>query len=194
MGKSTTAKILRSIGIPVFDADAVVHALMKPGTSVSSEIEKKFPGVGTPQGIDRQKLGRRVFEDSKALEELEKIIHPRVHAARGIFLRQAAIKRNSIVVLDIPLLLEGKNENQIDIIMVVSAPLFLQKQRALARAGMSLEKFKAILGHQMPDAKKRLHADVIVPSGLGKREALRAVVRFLKCLKRSDGCRRHRQV
>ena len=185
MGKSTTAMILKSMGVPVFDADAVVHELMKPGTLVSSEIESKFPGVSGAKGIDRQKLGRRVFEDSKALEDLEHIVHPRVQAARNIFLRQAAMKRFSIVALDIPLLLEGKNENQIDKIMVASAPLFLQRQRALARSGMTPEKFKAIVKHQMPDAKKRKLADIVVPTGLGKRGALRTVSKFLKRVKQS---------
>lgn len=183
MGKSTTATLLRTLGVPVFDADAVVHDLMKPGTVVASEIEERFPEVIVSGGIDRQKLGSIVFADPKSLSDLEHIIHPRTRASREQFLHHAARQKISIVALDIPLLFESKSENLYDAAMVVSAPAFLQKQRALARPGMTEAKLKGILAHQMPDAQKRLRADVVVPSGLGKRETLRVLAKFLKVLK-----------
>ena len=183
MGKSTTATLLRFLGVPVFDADAVVHELMKGGTKVTSEIEARFQGVTTSNGVDRQKLGNIVFSDSKALADLEHIIHPRTRVAREQFLRQAALQRRSIVALDIPLLFESKSEYLCDMAIVVSAPPFLQKQRALARPGMSETKLKAILARQMPDGEKRARADIVIHSGLGKREALRGLIKFLKVLK-----------
>jgi len=184
MGKSTTAMLLKPLGIPVFDADAVVHDLMKPGTDVTSEIEARFPGVTALQGVDRRKLGNIVFADSKALTDLEHIIHPRTRAAREQFLHQAALQGQLIVALDIPLLFESKSEYLYDIAVVVSAPAFLQKQRALARPGMTEAKLRGILAHQMPDGKKRARADVVIRSGLGKRETLRGLIKFLKVLKR----------
>jgi dephospho-CoA kinase len=183
MGKSTAAKLLLSLGVPVFDADAVVHKLMKPGTTAAAEIEARFPGITNSRGVDRQKLGSIVFSDPKALTDLEGIIHPRTRLARKHFLRQAALQRRSIVALDIPLLFESNSDTLCDAAIVVSAPAFLQKQRALARPAMSEAKLKGILAHQMPDAKKRLRADIVVPSGLGKRETLRGLLKFLNVLR-----------
>lgn len=183
MGKSTAGKLLRSLGVPVFDADAVVHDLMKPGTTAAAEIEARFPGITNSRGVDRQKLGSIVFADPKALADLEDIIHPRTRLARKHFLRQAALQKRPIVALDIPLLFESNSETLCDAAIVVSAPFFLQKQRALARPGMSEAKLRGILAHQMPDAKKRRRADAVVPSGLGKRETLRGLLKFLKVQK-----------
>ena len=134
MGKSTAAKLLRSLGVPVFDADAVVHNLMKPGTSAAAEIEARFPGITNSRGVDRQRLGSLVFSDPKALTDLEGIIHPRTRIARKSFLRQAAMQKRPIVALDIPLLFESNSEALCDAAIVVSAPAFLQKQRKCIRS------------------------------------------------------------
>lgn len=183
MGKSTTAKMLCSLGVPVFDADAAVHDLMKPGTVVSAQIQERFPEVVGSKGIDRQKLGNIVFADPKSLSDLEHIIHPRTRAVRERFLHHMARQKKSVVALDIPLLFESKSEYLCDLSMVVSAPAFLQKQRVFARPGMTKAKFKGILARQMPDIQKRQRADIVVPSGLGKREALRVLVKFLRVLR-----------
>ncbi len=180
MGKSTAAKILQQLGVPVFDADAAVHSLMKPGTATTTAIEKRFPGATNDRGVDRQKLGTIVFADPKALKDLEQIVHPQTRALREQFLRQAALQRRTFVALDIPLLFEIKGERLCDAAIVVSAPAFLQKQRALARPGMTETRLKGILSRQMPDAEKRRRADAVVVSGLGKRVTLRGLLKFLR--------------
>lgn len=190
MGKSTAAKMLQRLGVPVFDADSVVHRLMKPGSAVVNAIEARFPGVTSGRGVDRQKLGSIVFANAKALKDLEHIIHPRTRVNREQFLRQAALKRLSIVALDIPLLFESKSERLCDVVIVVSASMLIQKQRALSRPGMTKLRLHGILSRQMSDAEKRLRADGVIFSGLGKRETLRGLVKFLTVVKRRKNIQR----
>lgn len=177
MGKSTVAQMLRSLGIPVFDADATVHALMGPRGKASALIAKKFPGVVGAGGVDRQRLGARVFANPAALKDLEAIVHPLVQKERAVFLARAG--RKKVVALDIPLLFEGSGPAHMDAVLVVSAPDFLQRQRALARPGMTVDKLNAVRARQWPDSKKRQAADAILPTSLGKRETLRRLKQFL---------------
>ena len=182
MGKSTAAAFLKRLGILVFDADAAVHAHMGPGGKATRAIAARFPGTVGPKGVDRKALGALVFGDKAALTALEHITHPLVGADRGRFLARAALARRSIVAIDVPLLFEGRGPNEYDAVVVVSAPAFLQRQRALARPGMTPERLKGILARQWPDAKKRRHADVVIPTGLGKRETLRLLRQVLTLL------------
>ena len=184
MGKSTAAKMLQRLGVPVFDADSAVHRLMKPGSVVTKAIEARFPGVTTSLGVDRQKLGSIVFANTKALDDLEQIIHPRTRANREQFLRQAALQRRSIVALDIPLLFESKSDRLCDVAIVVSTSAIIQKQRVLSRPGMTEARLQAILSRQMSDREKRQLADGVVFSGIGKRETLRGLIKFLTVVKR----------
>lgn len=177
MGKSTTAHLLRSLGIAVFDADAAVHELMSAKGKATAVIAKRFPGVVTALGVDRKALGAKVFGDPKALDALEGIIHPLVQKERAAFLARTG--RKKVVALDIPLLFEGAGADHMDGVIVVSAPEFLQRQRALARPGMTIEKLDALRARQWPDAKKRQAADAIIPTSLGKRETLRRLQQFL---------------
>ena len=180
MGKSTAAAFLRYLGLMVFDADATVHTLLGPKGAALGPLTKRFPGLVGPAGVDRGKMGALVFTDRAALRDLEAILHPLVHQARTRFMRKAALKHAPVVALDVPLLFEGQGRNGYDLVAVVSAPAFLQKQRALRRPGMTLEKFNGALARQMPDAEKRARADVVIPTGLGKRETLRHLLRLLK--------------
>jgi dephospho-CoA kinase len=181
MGKSTAAQALRRLGLPVHDADAAVHRLLAPGGRAVAAVLAAFPDVGTPDGgIDRRKLGAQVFGDPAALKRLEAILHPLVRAAKRRFLAAAARRRRRVVVLDVPLLYETGGERGCDAVLVVSAPAFLQRQRVMARPGMTLEKFRGILAKQMPDAEKRRRAPYGVPTGLGRRfslDRLRAALR-----------------
>ena len=179
MGKSTAAALLKFLGVPVFNADATVHGLMGPKGKAVSAVAARFPGVTGARGVDRKALGAKVFADAKALKDLEAIIHPLVRAERERFLSQMALRRQPVVALDIPLLFEGNNENLCDLVIVISAPAFLQRQRALARPAMTPARLAGILARQWPDAKKRARADVIVPSGIGKRETLRRLEQLL---------------
>lgn len=184
MGKSTAAAMLRRMGVPLFDADREVHRLLAPGGAAVAEVEAAFPGMRAEDGgIDRQRLGRRVFGDQQALARLEGILHPMVAAAEKRFLALARARRERIAVLDIPLLYESRGAGRCDYVVVVSAPARLQRQRVMRRPGMSEARFAAILKQQMPDAEKRRRADFVVPTGLDRglsMRRLRAIVAGLR--------------
>lgn len=163
MGKSTVAQMLRDLGIPVFDADAAVHELQGPGGALLPAIEAAFPGTTGPQGLDRQKLGAAVFGDKDKLARLEAIVHPAVAAMRKRFLEENSGK--ALVVFDIPLLYEKAGAQGLDAVAVVSAPADVQRERVLARPGMTVEKFEQILSLQVPDAEKRARADFVIDTG-----------------------------
>lgn len=181
MGKSTVAAMFRELGVPVFDADAAVHQLQGPGGALLPAIEEAFPGVTGPQGVDRQKLGAAVFGDKPALARLESIVHPAVAAMRADFLREN--EECPLIVFDIPLLYEKGGYNGLDAVAVVSAPAEAQRERVLARPGMTTEKFEQILALQVPDAEKRERADFVIDTGTSleaTREVVAAIVRTLQ--------------
>jgi dephospho-CoA kinase len=180
MGKSTVADLLADAGVPVFSADAAVHALLGPKGRAVAAVAHLFPDALTPGGIDRQIVSRKVFGNPAALKALEGILHPMVRAERERFFLSAALQRRHMVVVEIPLLFESPQKVLFDAVIVVSAPAFLQRQRALRRAGMTAARLGAILARQMKDAEKRKRADIVVTSGLNKRETLRRVHRSLK--------------
>ncbi len=180
MGKSTVAAMFRRLRVPVFDADAAVHALQGPGGAALAAIEAAFPGTTSAAGVDRPKLGAAVFGDADALRRLEAIVHPLVGAAREQFLRRH--RRRALVVLDIPLLFERGGAANVDVVVVVSAPAAVQRQRVLARPGMTVAKYKAILAQQLPDADKRARADIVIPTGRGRYVTWRAVKAVVACL------------
>jgi len=163
MGKSTVAAMFATRGVPVFDADAAVHRLQGTGGRLVAAIEAAFPDTTGPAGVNRTALGEAVLGDPAALKRLEAIVHPAVAAERAAFLSANAGER--LVLLDIPLLFETGGEGQVDRIAVVSAPPEVQRQRVLARPGMTPERFAAILARQMPDAEKRARADFIIDTG-----------------------------
>ena len=187
MGKSETARMFRRLGVPVFDADAAVHALMGRGGGAVAAVEQAFPGAARDGAVDRAALGARVFGQPAELRRLESIIHPRVQRMQRDFLARATRRRLPLVVLDIPLLFEGRGETRCDATAVVSAPFFVQRQRVLARPNMTEEKFQGILRQQVPDAVKRQRADFVIATGLGKHAALRQVARIITMLRRRQG-------
>ena len=179
MGKSTAAAALRRLGIPVHDADAVVHRLLRSDRETIAAVEAEFPGVTGPGGVDRPALGAKVFNDPAALRRLEALIHPRVRRSEIAFLRRARAAHRSIAVLDIPLLFETGGEARCDATRVVAAPRFLQEQRVLARPGMTRERLAAIRQRQSSDEEKLRRADMVIPTGLDRRTALRILKRAL---------------
>lgn len=165
MGKSTAARMLADLGIPVHDADATVHALLGPGGAAVPAVGQAFPGVVENGAVSRPRLGARVFDNPPALRRLERILHPLVRAEERRFLRYHRRRRAPLVVLNVPLLLENpKARRRCDHIAVVSAPTFLQRRRALARPGMTRQRLNHILRHQMPDPAKRHLADTVIPT------------------------------
>jgi dephospho-CoA kinase len=184
MGKSTAAATLRRLGVALFDADRAVHHLLEPGGAAVEQVSAAFPGVGSETGgINRKLLGQRVFGDPAGLECLERILHPMVAAAEKRFLDRCRARRETLAVLDIPLLFETGGDRRCDYVLVVSAPAFVQRQRVLRRPGMTEIRLAAILEKQMPDLEKRRRAEFVVPTGAGRNLALRrlqAVVRLLR--------------
>jgi len=187
MGKSTAARMLRQMGIPVYDADAAVHALQAPGGAALPAIEAAFPGVVNGGVLDRQALGARVFGNRQALRRLEGIVHPLVARRQRAFVRRAAQRGEKLVVLDIPLLFEGLGERRVDATLVVSAPAFLQRNRVMARPGMTADRLAGILRQQVPDAVKRRKADIVIPTGLGLAPTRAALAKAVARLKRRPG-------
>jgi dephospho-CoA kinase len=189
MGKSTAAAMLRRLRVPLFDADTAVHRLLAPGGAAVAAVAARVPGVETPHGgIDRRRLGARVFDNPAALRRLESILHPLVRARERRFLATARGRGARVAVLDIPLLFETGGEARCDYVMVVSAPAFLQRQRVLQRPGMSDSRLAAILRQQMPDRDKRRRADFVVPTGIGRAATLRRLRAIIRLLR--DGRRR----
>jgi len=184
MGKSETAKLFARLGLPVFDADATVHALYGPGGAGTAAIAVRFPGAVTAEGVDRARLAKIVAADASALRELEALVHPLVREAEDRFVDDARARNEELVILDIPLLFETGRDTTMDAIVVVSAPEEVQRARVLKRTGMTLEKLEAILVRQVPDAKKRAQADFVIETDKGLDHALAQVKRVAGELRR----------
>lgn len=177
MGKSAVAAMLRGLGVPVFDADAAVHELQGPGGACVEPIERAFPGTTGPEGVDRLKLGGAVFGNADKLRLLESIVHPEVAEMRRAFLADNA--DCPLIVFDIPLLYEKTGQHGLDAVAVVSAPADMQRERVLARPGMTPEKFEKILALQVPDAQKRARADHVIDTGVSLAETRHAVQQLI---------------
>ncbi len=184
MGKSAVSAMFKRLGVPVFDADAEVHRLQAAGGALVAIIEARFPGSTGPHGVDRSKLGPMVLGKPAELKALERIIHPAVYKSRQKFLRRHTAR--SMVVLDIPLLFEkAKTLHPVkaaDLVVVVSAPLWMQAKRVLRRRGMSRAKLKQIRTLQVQDHIKRAKADIVIDTGCPRIETYRAVKRVVTCI------------
>jgi dephospho-CoA kinase len=167
MGKSTTAAMFRELGVPVYDADAAVADLYSPGGAAVGPVGEAFPGVVRDGAVDREALRRAVLGNPEALKRLNGIVHPLVGRDRGKFFEAAQAMGADMVVLDIPLLYETGGEGNMDAVVVVSAPEEMQRERVLARPGMSPDRLDAILAQQLPDAEKRARAHFVVDTSRG---------------------------
>ncbi|BDA86859.1 dephospho-CoA kinase [Aureimonas sp. SA4125] len=165
MGKSATAAMAEAAGIPVHSADAAVHRLY--AGPLAAPIEALFPGTTRDGVVDREALARRVLGDPRAMMALEALVHPMVRAEEAAFLDACRAVGEKLVLLDVPLLFESGRTGAVDRILVVSAPAAVQRERVLARPGMTVEKFEAILARQMPDAEKRAKADYVIDTSKG---------------------------
>jgi dephospho-CoA kinase len=178
MGKTTTAGFFAELGVPVHDADAVVHRLYEG--EAAPAIEAAFPGTTTNGQVDRAKLSARVMTDPAVLPRLEAIVHPLVRQAETRFLAEAERCGAPVAVLDIPLLFETGGEARFDAVVTVTAPAEAQRARLLARPGMTEEKIAALLANQLSDAEKRRRADFVVDTSQGfdaAREQVRDILR-----------------
>lgn len=180
MGKSAVAAMFADEGVPVFDADAAVHAMQAAGGELVAEIEALFAGTTGPGGVDRQALGAAVLGDRDRLARLEALIHPAVARHRAAFLIEH--KNADMVLFDIPLLFETGGDEHVDVTVVVSAPAEMQRRRVLSRPGMTVDRFEHILALQMHDIDKRARADHIIDTGQTLAETRRDVRALVKKL------------
>ncbi|MDP2125166.1 MAG: dephospho-CoA kinase [Parvibaculum sp.] len=187
MGKSETANMFRGLGVPVYDADAAVHALYEKGGKAVEPIRAAFPSAIVDDAVDRKALSRCVLGLPEEMKKLEAIVHPLVGEAQMVFLRDNFAAGHKMAVLDIPLLYETGGEARVDIVVVVSAPYDLQKSRVLARPDMDEAKFAAIHAKQVPNAEKRRRADFIVDSDKGLEHARAQVAAIVEALQGREG-------
>jgi dephospho-CoA kinase len=183
MGKSTTAAMFRELGVPVYDADAEVHAAYAKGGACVEPVGAAFPGVVKDGAIDREALRRAVLGDPAALKRLNSVVHPIIGALRTHFFKEAEVAGADLVVLDIPLLFEGGGERGVDAVAVVTAPAELQRERVLQREGMSPERLAAILAQQTPDAEKRARADFVIDTSHGLEPVRRQVAEIVAIMR-----------
>ena len=174
MGKSTTLRMFADEGVPVADADAIVHRLYEG--RAAPLVEAAFPGSTRDGTVDRAILSRMVVADARKLRRLEEIVHPLVREEQQAFIEEARRAGARIAVLDVPLLFETGRAAEMDKIVVVSCAPDLQRRRVLARPGMTEAKFEAILARQVPDSEKRARADFVIGTDDGL-DAARAEVR-----------------
>jgi dephospho-CoA kinase len=186
MGKSATAKMFEDEGCPVYDADAEIHRNYQKGGAAVAPVESAFPGVMVDGAIDRARLSDRVVGKPAELDKLNAIVWPLLGRARRAFFEKAERDQTAIVVLDIPLLFETGGERNMDAVVVVSAPAPVQRERVLAREGMSEAKLDAILARQMADEEKRARAHFVVDTSQGFDHARGQVRAIVAALKRPD--------
>lgn len=180
MGKSTVAAMFAEAGIPLFDADAEVRAMQSFGGKLVDAIEARFPGTTRGGAVDRDLLAARVLGDRDQLAALEMIVHPAVVDRREAFV--TAHRQAPALLFDIPLLFETQGKGAFDKVIVVSAPAAVQRERVLARPGMTADKFGQILERQMSDAVKRERADHVIDTGGSLEETRAQVSTILACL------------
>jgi dephospho-CoA kinase len=183
MGKSTTAAMFREAGVPVYDADAAVADLYAPGGAAVGPVGEAFPGVVRDGAIDREALRQKVLGQPDELKRLNAIVHPLVGQDRIKFFQAAEAEGADMVVLDIPLLFETGGHARMDAVVVVSAPAEMQRERVLARPGMSPERLDAILAQQMADAEKRARAHFVVDTGQGLEPARAQVAEIIAAMR-----------
>ncbi|MES2861463.1 MAG: dephospho-CoA kinase [Pseudomonadota bacterium] len=179
MGKSTTTTMFAEQGGMVWNADDAVHALYAPGGAAVAPVGEAFPGVVVDGAIDRTRLAEALGRDDTAFRRLEALVHPLVAMGRQGDLEAARAAGVRLAVLDIPLLFETGGDRAVDAVVVVTADAATQRERVLARPGMTRERFEAILARQMPDAEKRRRADFVIDTSRGLDVARTRVVEIV---------------
>ena len=187
MGKSTTAAMFREAGIPVYDADAAVHAAYDVGGAAVGPVGEAFPGVVKDGRVDREALRQAVLGKPEAMQKLNGIVHPLLGRQRAEVFAEAEAVGADMIVMDVPLIFETGGEKNMDAVIVVSAPAAMQRERVLAREGMSPERLEAILAQQVPDAEKRARADYVIDTGQGLDHGRAQVQAVIAALRKAAG-------
>jgi dephospho-CoA kinase len=176
MGKSTTAAMFADAGVPVWDADAAVHRLYATGGAGAEALRHLAADAVATGAVDRDRLRAAIAADPGLLAQIEAVIHPLVAQDRAAF--AAAHADADLLLFDIPLLFETGADREMDAVLVVTARPEVQRERVLARPGMTAGMLDGILARQMPDAEKRARADHVIATDRGL-DAARADVHDL---------------
>jgi dephospho-CoA kinase len=184
MGKTETAKMFKELGVPVFDSDEYVGRLYEKGGAAVEAVRQVFPQAVINDAVERSILSNELTRRPDAFAALESIVHPLVRQGQRVFLDECRKRETPLAVLDIPLLFETGRQGEVDFIVVVSAPLHMQRDRALSRKGMTEKKFDMILARQVPDEEKRKLADMIIDTSRGLEAARRDVGALVGRLRR----------
>lgn len=187
MGKTTTAEMFRKAGCPVFDADAAVHSLYQKGGRAVPLIQAVFPDAIKNGAVDRSALGQHMKKELLNLQVLESFIHPMVADLRADFISKAKRDNQDIIIFDVPLLFETGGDKYVDYVAVVTAPPSVQRERVMARKGMTTSLFKHLLSRQIPDAEKRKRADYLIFTDKGLDFAREQVHKILEDIKLKSG-------
>jgi len=186
MGKSTTAAMFREAGVPVYDADAAVHEAYDAGGVAVWPVGEAFPGTVREGRVDREALRKQVLGNPEAMARLNSIVHPLIGKSRADAFAAASAQGADMIILDVPLIYETGGEKNMDAVIVVSAPTGMQRERVLAREGMSPERLDAILAQQLPDAEKRKRADFVIDTGKGLEAARVQVGEVISALRKTS--------
>ena len=179
-GKSFALRILTRFRVRTCNADAFVREIFVSDTKTKTALLKRFPRAKDAKGeISRSQLAAQVYRNRDDLRVLEKIVHPRVAFYRRRVLQQYRRQGVTFVFCEIPLLFESPSRDRFSATVMTFAPYFLRKKRAFLRSTMNEQHWRSITERQIPDAKKRTFADILVYSGLGRAVGGRSVVRAL---------------
>lgn len=181
-GKSTLSGYFQSFGIPVFCSDEAIHQMLKSDFQVTKRLREVWPNVFVEGEVSRHLLGGIILDSPKNLRLLEDILYPQLARQQKDFLQYHYIRDAPIVVLDVPLLIEVGLHRYCHYVMVASAPFSLRKKRVLKRSGMSLERFNFLESQQMSEKKRLTYADVVIPTGRPKHEALKRIEEIIEFL------------
>lgn len=162
-GKSAVLAAFAANGVPVFSADAAVAALYAGPAALA--VEALFPGVLVDGAVDRTRLSRQLAQAPQKFGELEALIHPLVRARIAAFLEEAQAAGATLAVVEVPLLFETGHDYGFDGVAVTVVDPAIQRERALARSGMTVEKLQTILARQLPQAEKKQRADFVLDTG-----------------------------
>lgn len=185
MGKSTTARMFADEGCPVWDADAAVHEIYQPGGPGSEALRSVALDAVSDLCVDRSVLKRLIAQDAGLLGRIEQVVHPLVGEHRQAFVVENA--GSDVLVFDIPLLFETGAEAWLDAVVTVTAPPEVQRDRVMARPGMTDAIFESILARQMPDAEKRDRADFVVSTANGLQDVRDRVGVILSQIREARG-------
>lgn len=168
-GKTTVSRMLAQRGLPVVDADALVHTLQSPGTAVWEAIRERFgwPVLRVDGSLNRRRLARMVFGRPEALNDLNRLVHPAVRQAIWQRVERFRQEQRAVVILDVPLLIEGGLYRDVDEVWLVYADPDQQLERLIARSGMTREAAIERMNSQMPLSDKKAFAHTILDNRAG---------------------------